>query len=90
MKNTVSTTVTRNNEAWMRQAACVGRGDLFFSDHMRTVVNKAKRICSECAVKQECLAYALEGGEVGVWGEMTTNERRKLQRATKKQLHLAK
>ncbi len=89
MKSTVSTAVARN-EVWMRQAACVGRGDLFFSDHMRTVVNKAKRICSECAVKQECLAYALEGGEVGVWGEMTTNERRKLQRATKKQLGLAK
>lgn len=89
MESTMDTRVIRK-EAWMQQAACVGRGDLFFADHMRTIVRQAKRICSACAVKHECLAYALEGDEIGVWGGMTANERRKLKRATKKQLDLAK
>jgi WhiB family redox-sensing transcriptional regulator len=69
---------------WRAQAACVGHGDLFFEDHMRTVVNKAKRICDKCAVKQECLDYALRNNEEGVWGGLTANERRKVKRIAKK------
>ena len=89
MDNTKGTRIARK-QAWMQHAACVGRGELFFSDHMRTVVRQAQKICAVCTVRQECLIYALEGDEIGVWGGKTTNERRKLKRAAKKQLDLAK
>ena len=69
---------------WRAQAACIGLGDLLFEDRMRTVVKKAKRLCSTCAVKQECLDYALRNNEDGVWGGLTANERRKVKRIAKK------
>jgi len=87
-----STIITRvaHSEAWIQQAACIGHGDLFFADHMRTVVRKAKLVCSACLVKQQCLDYALNGDELGVWGGLTANERRKLKRKRKAQLGLGK
>ncbi len=69
---------------WRTQAACIGHGDLFFEDRMRTVVKKAKQLCAVCAVKQECLDYALRNNEEGVWGGLTANERRKVKRIAKK------
>lgn len=89
MDSTISTRIA-HSEAWMQQAVCVGQGDLFFSDHMRTVVRKAKLICSTCPVRQQCLDYALKGDELGVWGGLTANERRKLKRVTKTKLGLSK
>lgn len=69
---------------WRDQAACVGRGDLFFADHVRSTVKKAKQLCASCAVQQECLEYALRNNDDGVWGGMTANERRKAKRIAKK------
>jgi WhiB family redox-sensing transcriptional regulator len=42
----------------------------------------AKRICAQCEVRPECLAYALAQPESphGVWGGFTENERRRLRR----------
>jgi len=69
---------------WRENAACIGRGDLFFADHVRSVVKKAKQLCGSCPVKQECLEYALRNNDDGVWGGMTANERRKVKRIAKK------
>jgi WhiB family redox-sensing transcriptional regulator len=63
--------------AWRERAACAGKQDLFFSDHMGSLVKKAKAICEQCQVLEECRAYALSNTEYGVWGGMTANERRK-------------
>ncbi len=42
---------------------------------------EAKRICSECPVRIECLNYALRRDErYGVWGGMSERERRRLKR----------
>jgi len=41
----------------------------------------AKRICNRCEVRQECLAWALDTGQLaGVWGGLSERERRKIQR----------
>jgi WhiB family redox-sensing transcriptional regulator len=46
-------------------------------------VREAKRICSRCEVKPECLAWALGSKEpFGVWGGTTERERRILKRRT--------
>ncbi|MQA05771.1 MAG: WhiB family transcriptional regulator [Streptosporangiales bacterium] len=68
------------NETWALSAACKG-GDpdrLFVRGAEQ---NHAKRICTSCPVRTECLAYALDHGmEYGVWGGMTERERRSLLR----------
>ncbi len=38
-------------------------------------------ICNSCLVSSECLAFALEHDEVGIWGGSSANERKKLRRA---------
>lgn len=59
--------------------------DLFFPDYTgeRSVylsqVAKAKEICNNCWVKEQCLQYALSDLELdGVWGGTTLHERKKL------------
>ena len=37
----------------------------------------AKRICFTCPVKQECLQYAVDNNEIGVWGGTSTAERQR-------------
>jgi WhiB family redox-sensing transcriptional regulator len=71
----------RNTERWTEDALCaqVDVGDVFFPNHGESPA-EAKRICHNCEVKAQCLAWALEHNEVGVWGEKTERERKALKR----------
>jgi WhiB family redox-sensing transcriptional regulator len=41
--------------------------------------DEAKAICAMCAVRQPCLEFAIAAGErFGIWGGLTTLERRSL------------
>ena len=42
--------------------------------------DEALMFCNTCSVRTECLGYALEHGEVGVWGGTTEYQRRQLKR----------
>jgi WhiB family redox-sensing transcriptional regulator len=69
----------------MGGAPCENAPDMFFIDEKdplgREKMRISKALCSDCPIKMKCLAYALEAGEVhGIWGGLTTNERRKLTR----------
>lgn len=45
----------------------------------RSPAVEQKAVCASCLVREECLAYALaESITEGVWGGMTTRERREL------------
>ena len=69
---------------WMRTGACVTAGDAvgFFSDRGGSNA-AAKRICARCAVRDECLSYALAHDiEFGVWGGTSPRERKQLLRDT--------
>lgn len=47
--------------------------------------SKARMLCQGCPVSSQCLAYALENDEqYGIWGGMTTPERRRLKRKMNK------
>ncbi len=61
---------------WTEFAACqYTDGDLWFPEKGGSV-RAAKRICGGCAVRAECLAYALENDEqFGVWGGLSERER---------------
>lgn len=64
--------------AWYKQAACIGvSGDIFFEEGVRRLVIEAKSYCYKCPVRINCLEYAIKAEEIGIWGGMTTTERRK-------------
>ncbi|HSJ46639.1 MAG TPA: WhiB family transcriptional regulator [Euzebyales bacterium] len=66
---------------WAEEAKCLNADpDVFFPEKGGST-REAKRICAECAVRVECLEYALEHDErFGIWGGMSERERRKLKR----------
>ncbi len=71
---------------WQVHAACRGMSvDLFYNGDNERGARKrqrdstAKAICANCPVMTQCLTWALSVGEPnGVWGGLTTAERRDL------------
>ncbi len=45
------------------------------------VIEEARSVCRRCPVREECLAYAFDSGEEwGIWGGLTSAERREIRR----------
>ena len=65
--------------SWEEFANCRGGdGEIFFTPGATHEV-RAKAVCRSCAVRWECLAYALKHHvEHGVWGGLTDRERRRI------------
>jgi WhiB family transcriptional regulator, redox-sensing transcriptional regulator len=69
---------------WRRAAACRSIDpELFFpvssSGGSDAQVERAKAVCRSCAVRRQCLQYALAANEAhGVWGGMAEDERRRV------------
>lgn len=72
---------------WQRDAACRGpESTLFFAPtapesrpERDAREARAKRICAECVVQEECLEYALRIREPhGIWGGLNEAQRRGL------------
>jgi WhiB family redox-sensing transcriptional regulator len=71
--------------AWTRQAACRGWStSLWFPDRGEADNGRtAKRICSSCPVRAECLADADVYGDnttAGIWGGLSGPQRRRARR----------
>ena len=63
---------------WFKRAECRGvTSAVFFEEGVKRLVTEAKKYCGRCPVQKDCLEHALKFEEVGVWGGMTTTERRK-------------
>lgn len=60
---------------WRTAAACAGLGPTVFYDPTPRAVAQVKAVCAGCTVRRSCCAYAVAGGELGVWGGQTENER---------------
>lgn len=73
--------------AWRMRSACRDSDpDVFFpigsSGPALEQIETARRICTACAVREECLEFALATNqEAGIWGGSTEEERRKLRKA---------
>lgn len=71
---------------WRAAGACLSADpDLFFPIATGTVAARqimmAQRICAGCGVRQQCLDFAMQTGEVhGVWGGTTPEERIRFRR----------
>jgi WhiB family redox-sensing transcriptional regulator len=67
---------------WQQDAACRGKGaDMFFIERGASLhgYDVARQICQRCPVREDCLAYAIDGAErFGIWGGLTERERRRL------------
>jgi WhiB family transcriptional regulator, redox-sensing transcriptional regulator len=63
--------------AWQQHGTCRGEGtDIFFHERYLHAVREAKKLCDICVVRQSCLDFAIKNDCVGVWGGLTTVERR--------------
>ena len=55
--------------------------ELFFPDSMdHEKIAKAKAVCKECSVTIECLTFAIATHSEGIWGGLTTTERKNYKR----------
>ena len=68
---------------WRDDALCAQTDlDAFFPEKGEST-RPAKRVCSRCPVRAECLEYALAHDErFGVWGGLSERERRGLKAAS--------
>ncbi len=66
---------------WQDRARCRDYDVGVFFPEKGESARAAKRVCMGCDVREECLEYALRRREgEGVWGGLTTEERRRLAR----------
>jgi len=67
--------------AWMEHANCLGCDpELFFPERGESI-SEARAVCAGCAVRPECLEFALAIGEKqGIWGGLSEREGRRLRR----------
>jgi WhiB family redox-sensing transcriptional regulator len=67
---------------WQERALCAQTDPEAFFPEKGGSTREAKRICSGCDVRAECLEYALANDErFGIWGGLSERERRRLRRA---------
>lgn len=75
---------------WIDRAACLEHDpDLFFpvgtTGPAVGQTARAKSVCRTCAVRAECLAWALDTcQDAGVWGGLDEEERREIRRARRR------
>jgi WhiB family redox-sensing transcriptional regulator len=71
-----------NPLAWQTDALCAQTDPEAFFPEKGGSTRDAKRICTTCEVKAQCLDYALQNDErFGIWGGLSERERRRLRRA---------
>lgn len=67
--------------SWQERALCAQTDPEAFFPEKGGSTREAKRVCTGCDVRSECLDYALENDErFGIWGGLSERERRKLKR----------
>jgi WhiB family redox-sensing transcriptional regulator len=70
-----------NAASWMERGACRDEDpELFFPIGVQgdgeSQARRAVSVCNGCAVREECLRYALDNSQQhGVWGGLTEEER---------------
>lgn len=68
-------------QSWQEQALCAETDPEAFFPEKGGSTREAKKICTGCEVKAQCLDYALANDErFGIWGGLSERERRRLRR----------
>jgi len=70
---------------WHGRGLCIGEDpDAFIPSH-GDPGKEARRICGVCPVRDDCLEYAIEAYEHGIWDGLDQDERRNLKRRQRRQ-----
>ncbi len=73
--------VDDNPLGWQADSLCAQTDPEAFFPEKGGSTRDAKRICTSCEVKAQCLDYALQNDErFGIWGGLSERERRKLRK----------
>ena len=76
-----STGLEAEAQSWQERALCAETDPEAFFPEKGGSTREAKKICTGCEVKAECLEYALANDErFGIWGGLSERERRRLRR----------
>lgn len=68
-------------QTWQERALCAQTDPEAFFPEKGGSTREAKKICTGCEVRSECLEYALAHDErFGIWGGLSERERRKLKK----------
>ena len=68
-------------QSWHESALCAETDPEAFFPEKGGSTREAKKICTGCQVRSECLEYALSNDErFGIWGGLSERERRRLRR----------
>jgi WhiB family transcriptional regulator, redox-sensing transcriptional regulator len=66
-------------DGWRQDALCAETDPEAFFPEKGGSTREAKRVCTGCEVRAECLEYALTNDErFGIWGGLSERERRRL------------
>jgi WhiB family redox-sensing transcriptional regulator len=78
-------TLSADEIEWQEEAVCAQTDPEVFFPEKGGSVREAKKVClGGCAVKEQCLNFALTNDEkFGVWGGLTERERRKIYKQRK-------
>lgn len=60
------------------EAACKGESLSLFFSHNAKRIEEAKAFCAVCPIRLQCLNWALDREEHGVWGGLSLRERLQL------------
>ncbi|GAA4918278.1 transcription factor WhiB [Stackebrandtia albiflava] len=75
---------------WQERALCAQTDPEAFFPEKGGSTREAKRICTRCEVKAQCLEFALAHDErFGIWGGLSERERRKVKREAREAARLA-
>ena len=67
--------------SWQERSLCAQTDPEAFFPEKGGSTRDAKKICTGCEVRGECLEYALANDErFGIWGGLSERERRKLRK----------
>jgi len=71
---------------WVADGLCAETDPEAFYPEKGGSAREAKRVCTHCTVRAECLSYALAHDErFGVWGGLSERERRRMKRPAVRQ-----
>ncbi len=70
-----------DEQSWHESALCAETDPEAFFPEKGGSTREAKKICTGCEVRAECLEFALANDErFGIWGGLSERERRRLRR----------
>ena len=73
--------IDADDQGWQEQALCAETDPEAFFPEKGGSTREAKKICTGCEVRTECLEYALSNDErFGIWGGLSERERRRVRR----------